>query len=162
MRNCSGIRPRYGRFRRQSFQTCIVFNSCILFNLSLSSSLSIFFDLHCSDLAMSVPPPAIPAFPSSINNLPLLINKSHPKLQQPNRSQHTQPRRQRLETPTNRPRNTASRENHTRQQSEFDTVALAVVDAVGAQQVEGSDGAACCDGGDGAGADVACDAAAGG
>lgn len=107
-------------------------------------------------------PPILPQrfFLFFITLLLLLINKSHTKLQQPNRSQNTQSRRQWLEPSLDRTWNTASRKNHTGKKCELDTVALSVVDAVGAEKVEGSDGAACCDGWDGAGADVACDTAA--
>lgn len=93
-------------------------------------------------------------------SLLLLIHKCRTKLPQSNCSQYTQSSGKRLETSPNRTRNAASCQNDTREESELHAVALSVIDAVGAEQVEGADSAACCYRGNGAGADVACDAAA--
>jgi len=78
----------------------------------------------------------------------------HPKTIQPHRGQRTQPNRQRL-LRLDRPRETAARQNDAGEQRELDAVALAVLDPIAAQGVQGADAAAGGEGGDGGGADVA-------
>jgi len=81
------------------------------------------------------------------------IHHSHPKTPQPRSRQSAQANRQRL-LRLDRTRNTGSRQNHTREQRELDTVGGARLHAVGAQGVDEADAAAGYEGGDGAGADL--------
>lgn len=83
------------------------------------------------------------------------IRKRRPKLPQPNRCQHTQPRRQGLKSTLHRPGDATPRQHHACEQSQFHAVGRFLVDAVAAEQVEGADGAACGQRGDRTGADVA-------
>lgn len=90
-----------------------------------------------------------------------LVQHHQPKPIQPKRRYSTKPDRQRFLRPQ-RPREATSREDHTRQQCKLRSIGLTVLNSVSAESVEGSDCAACCEGWNGARADVACDATAGG
>jgi len=120
----------------------------------------------------SSPPPAphsIPLHPQRTlpsNFLPhcpsaLLPKPHHPKPHQPIHSNHTQSNRQRL-LGLNRPGQATPRQHRTGQQRYLRAIGLAGADALGTEGVQSSDADAGDDGGDGARADVACDAPAGG
>lgn len=85
--------------------------------------------------------------------------KRHSKVVQASDSQHAQPSWERFPT-LQSSGNGASGQHNTRQQREFNTVGLAVLDAVAAESVERTNAAACYERRDGACTEVASDTAA--
>lgn len=93
------------------------------------------------------------------SHLPHPVLPSHAKVEEPKRSQQAQSNRQRLAR-LDRPWNAASSQHNTGQQTQLNTIGLAVGDAVATERVQCANGAPSRDRGHGAGAHIACGAAA--
>lgn len=98
--------------------------------------------------------------PSASNPRAAPLERSTKRVQ-PKRSEQTQSNRQRLAS-LDGAGNRAAGEDDRSKQRELDAVWVAVLDAQAAEDVQQTDSDACCNGGDGAGADVTCDSSAGG
>ena len=100
-----------------------------------------------------------PGYPLLSNHLPL-VGKRHTELIQAESRQHAETHGQRL-LRSKGARNAAASEDDAGEEREFDAVGLAVLQAITAEGVEGTDGATGGQRGDGARAHVARDATAG-